>query len=40
MRPAIVFMVEDLPAPLAPIMVPNSPSLTSKEMPLTALIAP
>ena len=39
-RPEMVFRVVDLPAPLAPIRVTISPSLTSKEMPLMAWMLP
>ena len=39
-RPATVFRVVDLPAPLAPISVTISPSLTSKETPLMAWMLP
>ncbi len=39
-KPEIVCMVVVLPAPLAPISVTISPSLTSKEIPLIASIIP
>ena len=39
-RPQTVFSVVDLPAPLAPIRVTISPSLTSKEIPLMAWMLP
>ena len=39
-RPATVFSVVDLPAPLAPISVTISPWLTSKETPLMAWMLP
>ena len=38
--PEMVRSVVVLPAPLVPIRVTTSPSCTSKEMPLTALILP
>ncbi len=38
--PDTVFSVVDLPAPLAPISVTISPSLTSKDMPLMACMEP
>ena len=38
--PATVFRMVDLPAPLAPMRVTTSPSLTSKETPLMAWMAP
>ena len=38
--PETVWSVVVLPAPLAPISVTISPSLTSKETPLMAWIAP
>ena len=39
-RPEIVRSVVVLPAPLVPMRLTTSPSLTSKLMPLTALILP
>ena len=39
-RPATVLSVVDLPAPLAPMSVTISRSLTSKEMPLMAWMLP
>ena len=39
-RPEIVRSVVDLPAPFAPMSVTISPSSTSREMPLSAWIAP
>ena len=39
-RPATVLSVVDLPAPLAPMRVTISPSLTSKETPLMACMLP
>ena len=38
--PATVFRMVDLPAPLSPMRVTTSPSLTSKETPLMAWMAP
>ena len=39
-RPEMVFRMVDLPAPFAPMSVTTSPSLTSKETPLTAWMLP
>ena len=39
-RPEIERSVVDLPAPLEPISVTHSPSLTSSEMPLSAWMFP
>ena len=39
-RPHTVFKMVDLPAPLAPMRVTTSPSLTWKDTPLMAWMAP